>query len=85
LLDLQHLAASEAVPHFRINEKNRKSIGLIKPGLPRIALDVKKIAAYIRNELAALKKAEPGHPDQYHNKVKLWYMFLGCRRESGCT
>ena len=48
--------------------KNGNSIGLVKPELPWVALDVKKKVAYIRNELAAVKKAEAGDPDVYRDK-----------------
>ncbi len=77
LLDLQHYAESEAVDHISVSmRKTGGSVGLIKPELPWIALDVKKKVAHLRNELPALKKAETGDPDEYRKKVKLWYMLL---------
>ncbi len=51
-------------------------VGLIKPELPWIALNVSKKVGYLKNELGVLKKAETGDPDEYRNKVKLWYMLL---------
>ncbi len=77
LLDLQQLAAKGPVDCVSVSmRKNGNSIGLVKPELPWVALDVKKKVAYIRNELAAVRKAEAGDPDVYRDKVKLWYMLL---------
>jgi len=77
LLDLQHYAARDSVGCVSVSmRKIGNSIGLIKPELPWIAMDVKKRVGYLRNELVALKKAALGDPDEYRNKVKLWYMLL---------
>lgn len=77
LLDLQYYAENESVNHLSVSmRKSGGSIGLTKPELPWIALDVKKKVGYLRNELQALKKAEAGDSDEYRNKVKLWYMLL---------
>jgi energy-coupling factor transporter ATP-binding protein EcfA2 len=77
LLDLQHYADSESVGCISVSmRKDGNSIGLIKPELPWIALDVKKKVGYLRNKLSNLKKAETGDPDEYRDQVKLWYMLL---------
>jgi len=77
LLDLQHHAEREAVDCTSTSmRKSGQTIGLVKPELPWIALDVRKKAGYLRNELPVLKKAEIGDPDHYRNQVKLWYMLL---------
>jgi hypothetical protein len=77
LLDLQFYADSESVDHVSVSmRRNGDKVGLIKPELPWIALDVKKKVGYLKNELPVLKKAESGDQDDYRNKVKLWYMLL---------
>lgn len=77
LLDLQFYADSESVGHVSVSmRRNGDKVGLIKPELPWIALDVKKKVGYLKNELPGLKKAESGDQDEYRNKVKLWYMLL---------
>ena len=77
LLDLQFYADSESVDHVSVSmRRNGDKVGLIKPELPWIALDVKKKVGYLKNELPGLKKAESGDQDDYRNKVKLWYMLL---------
>lgn len=77
LLDLQFYADSESVGHVSVSmRKNGDKVGLIKPELPWIALDVKKKVGYLKNELPSLKKIEDGDQDEYRNRVKLWYMLL---------
>lgn len=77
LLDLQFYADAESVEHSSMSmRRSGDKIGLIKPELPWIALNVGKKVGYLKNELGALKKAEDGDPDEYRNKVKLWYMLL---------
>lgn len=77
LLDLQFYADSESVDNIAVSmRKNGDKVGLVKPELPWIALDVKKKVGYLKNELPVLKKAESGDQDDYRNKVKLWYMLL---------
>ena len=77
LLDLQHYAESQSVDCISVcMRKSGNSVGLIKPELPWIAMDVKRKTGYLRNEIPALKKAEMGDPDKYREQVKLWYMLL---------
>jgi len=77
LLDLQFYSDSESVAHTSVSmRRSGDKIGLIKPELPWIALDVKRKVGYLKNELPILKKAEAGDQDEYRNKVKLWYMLF---------
>lgn len=77
LLDLQHYAESESVDQLSVSmRKNGESVGLVKPELPWIALDVKKKVGYLRNKLVSLKTAETGDQDEYRDQIKLWYMLL---------
>lgn len=77
LLDLQHYAEAGGVDAISVSiRKSGGSVGLVKPELPWIALDVKKKVAYLRNKLVAVKKVETGDPDEYRDQVKLWYMLL---------
>lgn len=77
LLDLQFYAEAESVDHVSVSmRRNGDKVGLIKPELPWIALDVKKKVGYLKNELPGLKKAESGDQNDYRNKVKLWYILL---------
>lgn len=77
LLELQHYAEAEGVDAVSVSiRKSGGSVGLVKPELPWIALDVKKKVAYLRNKLVAVKTAETGDPDEYRDQVKLWYTLL---------
>lgn len=77
LLDLQFYADAESVGYSTLSmRRSGDKVGLIKPELPWIALNVGKKVGYLKNELATLKKAESGDSDEYRNKVKLWYMLL---------
>ncbi|MFS8160437.1 MAG: AAA family ATPase, partial [Candidatus Roizmanbacteria bacterium] len=77
LLELQFYADSETVDCVTVSMRRiGDKIGLIKPELPWIALNVGKKVGYLKNELVTLKKDENGDPDEYRNKVKLWYMLL---------
>jgi hypothetical protein len=80
LLDLQYYAEREGVDQKSVSmRKVAGSPGLIKPELPWIAQNVKSRVGYLRNKLAALKKADSGDPDDYREQVKSWY---GLLRES---
>lgn len=80
LLDLQYYAERESVDEKSVSmRKVGGSVGLIKPELPWIAQNVKSRVGYLRNKLAALKKAESADPDEYREQVKSWY---GLLRES---
>ena len=77
MLDLQSYADTESVDHSSVSMRRiDDKVGLIKPDLPWIALNVGKKVGYLKNELAGLQKAESGDPDIYRDKVKLWYMHL---------
>ncbi|MFA4857841.1 MAG: AAA family ATPase [Candidatus Margulisiibacteriota bacterium] len=77
LLDLQFYADAESLEHRSLSMRRiGDNVGLIKPELPWIALNVGKKVGYLKNELGALKKAETGDSDEYRKMVKLWYMLL---------
>ena len=77
LLDLQFYAERESVGHTELSiEKNGEKVGISKSELPWVARNVKSRVAYLKNELAALKKLENGDQNEYRNKVKLWYELL---------